>query len=75
MRERDTLIAAANWFVDLLTAPDLNQLWPEFERWLQESVEHRFAYERIEHSWSKGDGLPKHTLHDMPSPRMGNVLH
>jgi ferric-dicitrate binding protein FerR (iron transport regulator) len=75
MRERDTLMAAANWFVDLLTAPDLNQLWPQFERWLQESVEHRCAYERIERSWSKGDGLPRPTPHHVPSPRVGVVLH
>lgn len=76
MRKRDVLADAAYWFIDLITAADLDERWPEFERWLQMSGEHLFAYEQVQQGWSEGD----QSLGYMPPRRscpthMSNILH
>lgn len=53
MRKRDPLAEAARWFVDLITAADINQLWPKFEEWLHQDLKNRSAYEEMERTWAQ----------------------
>jgi ferric-dicitrate binding protein FerR (iron transport regulator) len=75
MRKRDVLSDAASWFVDILTTPDLDQLWPQFERWLQKSDEHRCAYESVERAWCAGYWLRERSPRPCRWPRIANILH
>jgi len=43
---------AARWFVDLITATDIDPLWSEFEDWLQQDQKNRAAYDEMERTWS-----------------------
>jgi ferric-dicitrate binding protein FerR (iron transport regulator) len=73
---RDNLLAdAARWFIDLITAADLNQLWPLFESWLQESPAHLAAYEQIERAWSKCDCVSTRFLNRVPASEVTASLH
>jgi hypothetical protein len=53
MRKRDPLADAARWFIELITAADINRLWPQFEAWLHEDPSNRSAYEEMERMWSE----------------------
>jgi len=52
MQTQDPMAGAVRWFIDLVTAEDVNELWPQFEQWLQQDTRNRRAYEEIEQSWS-----------------------
>jgi ferric-dicitrate binding protein FerR (iron transport regulator) len=49
----DPLAEAARWFVALITATDVNLLWPRFEEWLRQDPRNRAAYEEMERTWSE----------------------
>ena len=53
MRKRDPLADAARWFVELITAADINPLWPKFEEWLLQDPKNRSAYEEMERMWAE----------------------
>ena len=43
-----TIADAARWYVELRTAEDLEQLWPDFESWLRQSPDNLAAYNEID---------------------------
>jgi len=53
MQRKNPNAAAAWWFVELITAVDVNQLWPRFEKWLHRDPRNKRAYEAIEHAWDR----------------------
>lgn len=55
MQRKDPDADAAWWFVELITAADVNRLWPRFEKWLHRHPRNKRAYEAIEHSWDRYD--------------------
>jgi hypothetical protein len=55
MGKRSDLGDAASWFIELLTADDLDQIWPEFERWIDGNKERVLAFEWAEQGWSAGE--------------------
>lgn len=75
MRKRNVMRDAASWFVEIIITPDLDQLWPRFERWLKISDEHRCAYECIEQAWCVGYRSRKRTLCRVQLPRVTNIPH
>ena len=52
MLTRNATAEAARWFVDLITAADIDALWSQFEAWLHQDHRNRAAYEEIERTWS-----------------------
>ena len=75
MREHDAMGDAARWFVELMTAADVNQLWPRFEEWLRQGPNHRSAYEEIERAWSQCDRVHTFRSHRRASSDKFNLLH
>jgi ferric-dicitrate binding protein FerR (iron transport regulator) len=41
------------WFVELITAANVNSLWPKFERWLHQNKNNQRAYEAVERAWCR----------------------
>ena len=72
-RRYDPMTEAAQWLVELITATDLELLWPAFEKWLQQSAEHRSAYQKVQGEWSLYD-CPHETLTDRKSPFPANRI-
>lgn len=51
---------AARWIVELDTAEKIEDLWPQFELWLNEKPEHRAAFLRVERGWRALEDLAAH---------------
>ena len=62
MPTEDPMAGAARWFINLIMAPDVNELWPQFEDWLQRDSGNRSAYEEIERTWSALCPLTRHSV-------------
>jgi ferric-dicitrate binding protein FerR (iron transport regulator) len=43
---------AAEWLVELDTTEEIEKVWPAFEDWLDETPEHRTAFQRMEQAWT-----------------------
>jgi len=48
----------AEWFVELMSAERIEDLWPDFIRWLDADPAHRRAFRALEVLWHLPDYLP-----------------
>jgi ferric-dicitrate binding protein FerR (iron transport regulator) len=48
---------AARWLIELDTADHVEDLWPEFEAWINQHPTHRRAFVRVERAWRTLDGF------------------
>ena len=55
---------ATRWLIRVQTTRDLEELWPEFDAWMNENLKHREAYELEERKWVGFDSLRARTAHD-----------
>jgi ferric-dicitrate binding protein FerR (iron transport regulator) len=62
MPTEDPMACAARWFINLIMAPDVNELWPQFEEWLQRDLGNRSAYEEMERTWSALYPVARHSV-------------
>jgi ferric-dicitrate binding protein FerR (iron transport regulator) len=58
MSKEDPIVGATRWFINLMTAADVNELWPQFEEWLEQDASNRRAYEELERTWTACYPLP-----------------
>jgi ferric-dicitrate binding protein FerR (iron transport regulator) len=43
----EAMAKAAEWVVDLETADSVDDMWPQFEAWLQQDLEHGIAFSNL----------------------------
>jgi ferric-dicitrate binding protein FerR (iron transport regulator) len=51
MTDPEIRAAAAYWLIELDTAEHIEEVFPEFEKWVAQSAEHRDAYRKVERAW------------------------
>jgi ferric-dicitrate binding protein FerR (iron transport regulator) len=44
--------AANEWYIKLIRAVDIDELWPDFTHWLQSDPAHRRAFRAVEVFWA-----------------------
>ncbi len=57
MRSPELMVEARKWLYEIETCEDLKRIWPAFDRWFEESEEHRAAYADARRRWQELTGL------------------
>jgi ferric-dicitrate binding protein FerR (iron transport regulator) len=70
MRLAEIRSQAIHWVVELDTTEHIEDLWPNFEAWLLQDIEHQRAYRHAERTWRMlGQLGPFHRQEDSRSTR------
>lgn len=50
---------AARWLIELDTSDHIEEIWPDFEEWLNRNSTHQQAFVRVQRAWHYVDSLLK----------------